>query len=53
VPLIAGGGVRGEEDLRALASVGCDAVLMATALHGPGGADLVRYAARQATVMQT
>jgi phosphoribosylformimino-5-aminoimidazole carboxamide ribotide isomerase len=53
VPLIAGGGVRGEEDLRSLASAGCDAVLVATALHGPGGADLVRYAASQVAVMRT
>jgi phosphoribosylformimino-5-aminoimidazole carboxamide ribotide isomerase len=53
VPLIAGGGVRGEDDLRALAACGCDAVLMATALHGPGGADLVRCAASQVRVMRT
>jgi phosphoribosylformimino-5-aminoimidazole carboxamide ribotide isomerase len=31
--LIVGGGVRGVEDLRALEAVGCDAVLLATALH--------------------
>ena len=31
--LIAGGGVRGREDLRRLAAAGCDAVLVASALH--------------------
>jgi phosphoribosylformimino-5-aminoimidazole carboxamide ribotide isomerase len=31
--LLAGGGVRGEEDLTALAGHGCDGVLIATALH--------------------
>ena len=31
--LMAGGGVRGEADLKALAGSGCDAVLVATALH--------------------
>ena len=31
--LIAGGGVRGPEDLQRLADCGCDAALVATALH--------------------
>jgi phosphoribosylformimino-5-aminoimidazole carboxamide ribotide isomerase len=31
--LIAGGGVRGIDDLKALADVGCDAALVASALH--------------------
>jgi phosphoribosylformimino-5-aminoimidazole carboxamide ribotide isomerase len=31
--LIAGGGVRGLEDLRAIATAGCDAALVASALH--------------------
>jgi phosphoribosylformimino-5-aminoimidazole carboxamide ribotide isomerase len=31
--IIAGGGVRGLDDLRALASAGCDAALVASALH--------------------
>ena len=47
VPVFAGGGVRGVDDLRDLAAVGCDGVLVATALHGPDGANLVRFAARQ------
>jgi len=33
VTLLAGGGVRGVEDLRRLAAAGCDGVLVATALH--------------------
>lgn len=33
VELIAGGGVRGIDDLKALADVGCDAALVASALH--------------------
>jgi len=33
LPLYAGGGVRSVEDLRVLESVGCDAVLVGTALH--------------------
>jgi phosphoribosylformimino-5-aminoimidazole carboxamide ribotide isomerase len=33
VELIAGGGVRGIDDLRALADAGCDAALVASALH--------------------
>src|SRR5262245_32917613 len=33
IELIAGGGVRGIDDLKALASAGCDAALVATALH--------------------
>ena len=33
VELIAGGGVRGVDDLRALAASGCDAALVASALH--------------------
>jgi phosphoribosylformimino-5-aminoimidazole carboxamide ribotide isomerase len=45
VTLLAGGGVRGVEDLRDLVTIGCDGVLVATALYGSGGADLVRFAA--------
>ena len=45
VTLVAGGGVRGVDDLRDLAAVGCEGVLMATALHASGCADLVRFAA--------
>jgi phosphoribosylformimino-5-aminoimidazole carboxamide ribotide isomerase len=33
IELTAGGGVRGPEDLRALADAGCDAALVASALH--------------------
>jgi phosphoribosylformimino-5-aminoimidazole carboxamide ribotide isomerase len=33
IELIAGGGVRGPQDLRSLAAAGCDAALVATALH--------------------
>ena len=33
VELLAGGGVRGREDLERLAAAGCDAALLATALH--------------------
>jgi len=33
IELIAGGGVRGSGDLRALADAGCDAALVASALH--------------------
>jgi phosphoribosylformimino-5-aminoimidazole carboxamide ribotide isomerase len=33
IELVAGGGVRGIEDLKALASAGCDAALVASALH--------------------
>jgi phosphoribosylformimino-5-aminoimidazole carboxamide ribotide isomerase len=33
VTLLAGGGVRDVEDLRALAARGCDGALVATALH--------------------
>ena len=44
VPLMAGGGVRDEGDLRSLGRAGCEGVLVATALHGPGGADLARSA---------
>jgi uncharacterized protein related to proFAR isomerase len=33
VDLIAGGGVRGLDDLKALADAGCDAALVASALH--------------------
>ena len=43
VTLLAGGGVRGADDLRDLAAIGCDGVLVATALHGSGGANLVRF----------
>jgi phosphoribosylformimino-5-aminoimidazole carboxamide ribotide isomerase len=46
VLLFAGGGIRGEEDLRLAASVGCDGVLVATALHAAAGPELVRSAAR-------
>jgi phosphoribosylformimino-5-aminoimidazole carboxamide ribotide isomerase len=31
--LLAGGGVRGSEDIRRLADIGCDGVLVATAIH--------------------
>jgi phosphoribosylformimino-5-aminoimidazole carboxamide ribotide isomerase len=42
VTLMAGGGVRGFDDLRGLAEVGCDGVLVATALHDGriGAADI-------------
>jgi phosphoribosylformimino-5-aminoimidazole carboxamide ribotide isomerase len=33
IPLLAGGGVRGLNDLRELANAGCDGALVATALH--------------------
>jgi phosphoribosylformimino-5-aminoimidazole carboxamide ribotide isomerase len=33
VRVLAGGGVRGAEDLRVLAEAGCDGVLVGTALH--------------------
>jgi phosphoribosylformimino-5-aminoimidazole carboxamide ribotide isomerase len=33
VSVIAGGGVRGIDDLKALADAGCDAALVASALH--------------------
>jgi len=33
IELVAGGGVRGMDDLRALADAGCDAALVASALH--------------------
>jgi phosphoribosylformimino-5-aminoimidazole carboxamide ribotide isomerase len=49
VSLLAGGGVRDENDLRGVASAGCDGVLMATALHGPQGNGLVRFASSLAT----
>jgi len=42
VTLLAGGGVRDADDLRLLASVGCDGALVATALHSANAADLVR-----------
>jgi phosphoribosylformimino-5-aminoimidazole carboxamide ribotide isomerase len=42
VTLLAGGGVRDVDDLRLLASVGCDGALVATALHSANAADLVR-----------
>jgi phosphoribosylformimino-5-aminoimidazole carboxamide ribotide isomerase len=43
--LLAGGGVRGPQDLERLANAGCDGVLVATALHDGGiGADVVRAA---------
>jgi phosphoribosylformimino-5-aminoimidazole carboxamide ribotide isomerase len=50
--LIAGGGIRGMEDLRELADTGCDAALVATALHDGrlGAADVAaarRYASRR------
>jgi len=44
VTVLAGGGIRGIDDVRHLAELGCDAVLVATALQRPGGADLVRFA---------
>ena len=53
VALMAGGGVRGEGDVRSLASIGCDGVLIATALQGPAGADLVRSALDQLPVTGT
>lgn len=45
VTLLAGGGVRGVEDLQALAGVGCDGALVATALHDAGGPALARWVA--------
>jgi phosphoribosylformimino-5-aminoimidazole carboxamide ribotide isomerase len=36
VTLLAGGGVRGSEDLVRLAAAGCDGALVATALHDGG-----------------
>ena len=42
--LLAGGGVRDADDLRKLASVGCDGALVATALHGAGAAAVLRAA---------
>jgi phosphoribosylformimino-5-aminoimidazole carboxamide ribotide isomerase len=45
VMLLAGGGIRGVEDLRLAASAGCDGVLVATALHAAAGAELIRSAA--------
>ena len=45
VMLLAGGGIRGGEDLRLAASAGCDGVLVATALHAATGAELIRSAA--------
>jgi phosphoribosylformimino-5-aminoimidazole carboxamide ribotide isomerase len=47
--LLAGGGVRDASDLRQLAAAGCDGALLATALHGPNAAGLVR-AGRSAVV---
>jgi phosphoribosylformimino-5-aminoimidazole carboxamide ribotide isomerase len=45
--LLAGGGVRGREDLARLADAGCDGALVATALHdGRLGADDVSAARR-------
>jgi phosphoribosylformimino-5-aminoimidazole carboxamide ribotide isomerase len=44
ITLLAGGGVRDADDLRRLSSAGCDGALVATALHGAGGAALVRAA---------
>lgn len=47
VTLLAGGGVRGTEDLARLAGAGCDGALVATALHdGRLGADEVAAARR-------
>jgi phosphoribosylformimino-5-aminoimidazole carboxamide ribotide isomerase len=46
VTLAAGGGIRGVEDLEALADLGCDAVLVASALHD-GRIGLADVAARQ------
>ena len=46
--LLAGGGVRDAEDLRRLASAGCDGALVATALHRPGATALLRAVAGQA-----
>jgi phosphoribosylformimino-5-aminoimidazole carboxamide ribotide isomerase len=36
LPVYTGGGVRSAEDLRTLADIGCDAVLIGTALHAGG-----------------
>jgi phosphoribosylformimino-5-aminoimidazole carboxamide ribotide isomerase len=47
--LLVGGGVRGADDLRDLAAVGCDGVLVATALHGSDGASLVQFATHRST----
>jgi phosphoribosylformimino-5-aminoimidazole carboxamide ribotide isomerase len=44
VTLLAGGGVRGVSDLTDLAAVGCDGVLVASALHRADGANLVQFA---------
>lgn len=44
ITLLAGGGVRGPEDLQRLAAVGGDGALVATALHGENGARLLRAA---------
>lgn len=48
VQLLAGGGVRGAADLDALALAGCDAALVATALHDGriGAADVYRSVSR-------
>jgi phosphoribosylformimino-5-aminoimidazole carboxamide ribotide isomerase len=42
VRLLAGGGVRSSEDLQRLAAIGCDAALVATALHGAQVAPFLR-----------
>lgn len=47
--LLAGGGVRGGDDVRRLASAGGDGVLVATALHGVGAMDLLRAASAAGT----
>jgi phosphoribosylformimino-5-aminoimidazole carboxamide ribotide isomerase len=45
--LIAGGGVRGLEDLRAMASAGCNAALVSSALHdGRLTSEIIRQAGR-------
>ncbi len=50
VELLAGGGIAGREDLERLADAGCDAVLVATALHdgGLGPAELALVRGRHA-----
>lgn len=51
LPLLAGGGVGGPEDLVRLAAAGCDGALVATALHdGRIGVSEIAAAARHASV---
>jgi phosphoribosylformimino-5-aminoimidazole carboxamide ribotide isomerase len=53
VPLLAGGGISSGRELGPLADAGCDGVLMATALHGPGGIELVRTASDRFPITST